>query len=96
MNLRQIPLIAAFIEADAPLRGPDQFKLGPLQLGVVHIEPLIHWYRRSSISSMVSMCRSRKSLQGREPGVIPEERIPAFQMGKNPLAFPEISHYNQI
>ena len=40
--LQQIPLIAALVEADAPLGVADQLKLGLLQLEVVHIEPLIH------------------------------------------------------
>jgi len=40
--LQQISLIAALIEAYAPLGIADQFKLRLLQLEIVHIEPLIH------------------------------------------------------
>ena len=39
---RSFGLIAALIEADAPLGVADQLKFGLLQLEVVHIEPLIH------------------------------------------------------
>ena len=42
VDLQQIPLIAALVEADAPLRVSDQLELRRLQLEVLHVEPLIH------------------------------------------------------
>ena len=42
VDFQEIPLIAALIEADAPLGVADQLKFGLLQLEIVHIEPLIH------------------------------------------------------
>ena len=42
VDLQQIPLIAALVEADTPLGISDQFELRRLQLKVVHIKPLIH------------------------------------------------------
>ena len=42
VDLQQIPLIAALVEADAPLGVSDQFKLRRLQLKVLHVEPLVH------------------------------------------------------
>src|SRR5699024_11987395 len=40
-----LPLIAALIEADAPLGISDQFELRRLQLKVLHIKPLVHTAR---------------------------------------------------
>ena len=42
MDLQQIPLVAAAIEADAPPGIADELELGRLQLEVVHIELLVH------------------------------------------------------
>lgn len=41
VNLQQIPLISALVEACAPLGVADELKLGLLQLEGVHIEPLV-------------------------------------------------------
>ena len=41
MNLQQIPLISALIQAHAPLRIADELKLRRLQLKVIHVEPLV-------------------------------------------------------
>ena len=42
VDLQEVPLIAAFEEAYAVLRAADEFKLGFLQLEVVHIKPPVH------------------------------------------------------
>lgn len=42
MDLQQIPLVTALVEADAPLGIADEFELSRLQLEVVHIELLVH------------------------------------------------------
>ena len=42
MDLQQIPLVAATVEADAPLRIADELELGRLQLDVVNVEFLVH------------------------------------------------------
>ena len=42
MDLQQIPLVAAAVEADAPLGIADELELSRLQLEVVHIELLVH------------------------------------------------------
>ena len=42
VDLQQIPLVAAAVEADAPLGIADELELGRLQLEVVHVELLVH------------------------------------------------------
>ena len=42
VDLQQIPLVAAAVEADAPLGITDELELSRLQLEVVHIELLVH------------------------------------------------------
>ena len=42
MNLQQIPFIAAFVEAYAPLGIANELKLRRLQLEIFHVKPLVH------------------------------------------------------
>ena len=42
VDLQQIPFVAAFIQADAPLGVSDELELRRLQLEVVHVEPPVN------------------------------------------------------
>ena len=42
MNLQQIPLISAFVEANTPLGIANEFKFRGLQLEIFHVKSLVY------------------------------------------------------
>ena len=77
MDLQQIPLIAALIEADAPLGIADQLKFRGFQLKILHIKPLIH------TAGVEQELVGWDSEEG--PGQLPDSRLIEIAIGNPPL-----------
>ena len=77
MNLQQIPLVAALVEAYAPLGVADQLKFRRLQLEVLHVELLIH------AAGVEQELVGGDGEQG--PGQFPDARLVEIAIGNPPL-----------
>ena len=77
VNLQQIPLIAALVEAHAPLGIPNQLELRGFQLEVLHVELLIH------AAGIEQELVGGDGEQG--PGQFPDARLVEIAIGNPPL-----------